>query len=119
MILFLIDDERDMQALFQQRYRKEIKAGEIKLVFSDEGKKALAKLDQIEKDQIVIIADLQLPDISGISLMKQIREKYQLEKIYIVSGSADSETKEECIRQGASGFIMKPIDFDLIDRLLK
>lgn len=118
MILFVVDDEQDMQALFQQRYRKQIRSGNISLIFKESGHEALQALPNIENGRVIMFIDLQLNDMSGIKLMNQIQEKYNIDEFYVVSGMADEETKKQCVNKGADGFIVKPIDFKLVDEIL-
>lgn len=115
MKILIVDDEPDMKPLFEQRLRKEIKAGEYELLFAENGKTALEKFRCCNKGSgdcsPLVLLDMQLPDMSGICLLHEMKNNCPDLKVVVISGMADEETKRKCLEAGASAFVTKPIDF--------
>jgi DNA-binding NtrC family response regulator len=123
MKILIIDDEPDMKPLFEQRLRKEIKAGEIDLIFAENGKTALEKFRCCNRGagdcSPLVLLDMQLPDISGLCLLQKMIEACPGLKVFIISGMADDETKKKCLDAGAAAFVTKPIDFVKMKELIQ
>ena len=78
MKILVVDDEKDMQILFQQQFRKEIKGGEIEFIFASSGEEALQYLNSGSNPQtVLILSDINMPGMSGFELLKRIKAKYK------------------------------------------
>lgn len=75
MKILVVDDERDMQTLFEQRFRKEIKNKEVELVFAFSGEEALSLLNKMAQ-AMLILSDINMPGMSGLQLLEKVKEKY-------------------------------------------
>ncbi len=115
MIVLVVDDEPDMKPLFEQRLRRELKSGEMRLVFAGDGESALKNVGCCPGvkpgERLVAFLDMQLPDLSGVELMKKLKAVYPQAAVFVISGMADDGTRRKCLEAGAEGFITKPIDF--------
>ena len=71
MKILVVDDEKDVKDLFLQRFRKEIKKGEVVFMFAFSGEEALRTLDKMEHEAILILSDINMPGMSGLELLKK------------------------------------------------
>lgn len=110
--ILVVDDEKDVEMLFRQKFRKEIKRKEIEMQFAFSAKEALGILEEANPpDVIYVFSDINMPGMSGLDLLDTIREKYPEIKVCMISAYGDSENVERAINSGARGFFTKPIDF--------
>jgi CheY-like chemotaxis protein len=113
MKLLVVDDERDVEMLFMQKFRKEIRNGLIELVFAFSGQEALNVLNSKNPPDVVyVFSDINMPGMSGLELLSKIKENYPLIKVSMISAYGDKENYQKAIESGAKEFFTKPIDFD-------
>lgn len=112
MNILVVDDEDDMQLLFKQKFRKEIKTGQVNFQFSCSGEAALEYL-QKEKDFVVLIlSDINMPGMNGLELLKKIKENYADLKVFMITAYGDEQNYQTAIAYGADDYINKPVNFD-------
>jgi CheY-like chemotaxis protein len=75
MKILVVDDEKDVQFLFEQRFRKEIKTGEMNFAFAYSGEEALSYLAQHDHEAVLILSDINMPGMTGLELLRHIKEK--------------------------------------------
>src|SRR6056297_162052 len=120
MKFLVVDDEKDVEMLFRQKFRKEIKRKEIEMQFAFSGKEALHILEAANPpDVIYVFSDINMPGMSGLDLLDTISEKYPKIKVCMISAYGDSENVERAINSGAKGFFAKPIDFNSLKKEIK
>lgn len=121
MKILVVDDEPDMQTLFQQRFRKEIKAVLVTFAFASSGEEALHYLEQHHHEAVLILSDINMPGMSGLELLQHIKEKYETPPpvVMMITAYGDSENYNNAMRLGADDFLTKPIDFHLLKEKLK
>ncbi|MBA3675123.1 MAG: response regulator, partial [Chitinophagaceae bacterium] len=78
MKILVVDDEKDMQTLFEQRFRKEIREQAIVFVFAYSGEQALSYLNQHVHEAVLILSDINMPGMSGLDLLDHIKHKYAI-----------------------------------------
>lgn len=108
--IMVVDDEPDLELLITQKYRKQIRNDEMAFVFAGDGMDALEKLDQ-DDDVDMILTDINMPRMDGLTLLANINEKYPLLRSVIVSAYGDMANIRTALNRGAFDFITKPIDF--------
>lgn len=120
MKILVVDDEKDMQMLFEQRFRKEIKSGEVQFVFAFSGEEALRYLNQHEHEAVLILSDINMPGMSGLELLQHIKEKYSKPPpvVMMITAYGDVDNYETAMRLGADDFLTKPVDFNLLKEKL-
>jgi CheY-like chemotaxis protein len=121
MKILVVDDERDVQLLFQQRFRKEIKSGALHFVFAFSGEEAMTTLNSMEQKAVLILSDINMPGMSGLDLLEQIRTNYEKPPpvVMMITAYGDEENRNSAKRLGADDFLTKPLDFKLLkDKLL-
>ena len=121
MKILVVDDEKDVQLLFQQRFRKEIKKKEIVFAFAFSGEEALEYLDQHEHEAVLILSDINMPGMTGLELLERIKNNY-LEPppvVMMITAYGDEENYATAQRLGADDFLTKPVDFRALKEKLK
>jgi len=113
MKILIVDDEKDVEMLFRQKFRKEIKAGKIELVFAFSGQEALETLRHTKPpDVMYIFSDINMPGMSGLELLDCVKNEFPDIKVSMISAYGDQENYDRAITSGAKGFFTKPIDFN-------
>lgn len=113
MKFLVVDDERDVEMLFRQKFRKEIRSGLVELEFAFSGKDALDRLHSTQPpDVLYIFSDINMPGMSGLELLEIVKSKFPHIKVSMISAYGDNENYERAIQNGAKEFFTKPIDFD-------
>ena len=108
--ILVVDDEPDLQSLIMQKFRKEIKENQYDFTFAGNGIQALKRIDE-EKDIELILADINMPEMDGLTLLAKINEmNNKLIKSVIVSAYGDMDNIRTAMNMGAYDFITKPID---------
>jgi diguanylate cyclase (GGDEF)-like protein len=116
--ILVVDDEVDLQQLIQRRFRKKIQAEEFQFVFASNGESALEVLrNECEVD--VVLTDLNMPEMDGLTLLKKINEIDQHIKTIVLSAHDDLTQIRKAMNYGAFDFIPKPIDFKDLESTLK
>jgi two-component system, chemotaxis family, chemotaxis protein CheY len=121
MKILVVDDEKDMQMLFEQRFRKEIRSGEAQFVFAFSGEEALSYLNLHEHEVVLILSDINMPGMSGLELLKHIKEKHSQPPpvVMMITAYGDEENFSRAMQLGADDFLTKPVDFVLLKEKLK
>lgn len=113
MKIMVVDDEKDIQSLFTQRFRREIKQGSVNFSFAFSAQEALQILqDKTSEYLFLILADVNMPGMSGLELLKIIKENYPQFKVFMITAYGDEKTYQTAMQYGADDYINKPIEFD-------
>ena len=108
----VVDDESDVQFLFTQKFRREVRKGLLEFVFAESGEEALEKLRSGEAaDVVVLLSDINMPGMSGLELLAVVRDEFPNLEVYMVTAYDDGELKTTALAGGARGYLTKPIDF--------
>ncbi|MBL0356552.1 MAG: response regulator [Chitinophagaceae bacterium] len=121
MKILVVDDERDVQVLFEQRFRKEIKNNEMEFVFAFSGEEAITYLNGHEHEAVLILSDINMPGMSGLELLKHIKQKYMKPPpiVMMITAYGDAENFNTAKELGADDFLTKPVDFTALKEKLK
>ncbi|MBE9583858.1 response regulator [Mucilaginibacter sp. JRF] len=123
MKILVVDDEADVQPLFLQRFRKEIRNQEVEFDFALSGEDALKYLEDKHSEVVLILSDINMPGMSGIELLGHIREDFgdppPPPVVMMVTAYGDEENYKQAMEKGANDFLTKPLDFDLLKQKLK
>lgn len=121
MKILVVDDEQDMQTLFQQRFRKEIREGLVDFVFAISGEQALEYLKQNHHEAVLILSDINMPGMSGLELLDRIKQKYHTPPpvVMMITAYGDADNYNQAMKLGADDFLSKPVDFILLKEKLK
>jgi len=121
MKILVVDDERDVQILFEQRFRKEIKNHEMQFEFAFSGEEALRYLNAHEQEAVLILSDINMPGMSGLELLKHIKQQYLKPPpiVMMITAYGDAENYNAAKQLGADDFLTKPVDFTVLKEKLK
>ena len=110
MKILVVDDEHDVQLLFEQRFRKEIRNHEMNFVFAFSGEEALTYLNSHEHEVVLILSDINMPGMSGLELLDHIKQKYHRPPpvVMMITAYGDAENYEIARKLGADEFLTKP-----------
>jgi two-component system, chemotaxis family, chemotaxis protein CheY len=121
MKILVVDDEKDIQTLFEQRFRKEIREKTVEFVFAFSGEDAITYLNQHEHEAVLILSDINMPGMSGLELLGHIKQKYVKPPpvVMMITAYGDAENYNTAKELGADDFLTKPVDFTLLKEKLK
>ena len=121
MKILVVDDEKDVQVLFEQRFRKEIRNNEMEFVFAFSGESALTYLNDHEHEAVSVLSDINMPGMSGLELLGRIKQKFIKPPpvVMMITAYGDSENYNKAMTLGADDFLTKPLDFNLLKEKLK
>lgn len=112
LLILVVDDEPDIEMLFRQHFRKELRSGSFAMEFVRDGDAALRRIgDAADVALILILSDINMPGMSGLELLPMARSLRPDVPVIMISAYGDAETQTRAIAGGAEGFLTKPIDF--------
>jgi CheY-like chemotaxis protein len=120
MKILVVDDEKDMETLFTQRFRKEIRSHEVDFAFATSGEEALQYLSSCIHETVLILSDINMPGMSGLQLLEKIKHKFNHPPpvVMMITAYGDTENYEQAMKLGADDFLTKPLDFNLLKEKL-
>jgi CheY-like chemotaxis protein len=118
--ILVVDDEPDVAELFRQRFRRETRQGMYVLHYAASGAEALGRLaGEIQPTLIVVLSDINMPGMDGLSLLREIKQRWAELPVMMVTAYGDDERRRRAGEYGAAEFITKPVDFDLLKERLR
>lgn len=109
--ILVVDDEADLEVLIRQKFRQKIREHQYEFVFAQNGLKALEQLE-IHRDVDVVLSDINMPEMDGLTLLSKLNEQNALLKSVIVSAYGDMDNIRTAMNRGAFDFITKPVNFE-------
>lgn len=117
MKILIVDDEQDVETLFLQKFRKEIKSKELEVMFAFSGDEALRLLEEEDSPEVVyVFSDINMPGMTGLELLEKIKSRFSTTHVSMISAYRDTDNYEKAIRSGAKEFFSKPVDFESLKR---
>jgi CheY-like chemotaxis protein len=117
--ILVVDDEPDVAEMFRQRFRREARNGTYVMHFANSGEEALDKLATGIEPQLIVILDINMPQMDGLELLRQIKTRRPALPVMMVTAYGDEERRRLAGEYGAAEFITKPVDFDLLKTQLR
>jgi CheY-like chemotaxis protein len=115
ILVLVVDDEPDVEALFRQQFRKDLRAQRFAMDFANSGADALARIaGTIEQSLILVLSDINMPGMTGLEMLPRVREMRPDVPVIMITAYGDAETRRKAIAGGATGLLTKPIDFALL-----
>ncbi|PSO17899.1 response regulator [Bradyrhizobium sp. MOS003] len=113
--ILVVDDEPDVEALFRQQFRRELRAGRFQMEFASSATDALKRAAEVrDPSLILILSDINMPGISGLDMLPKVRAAHPDVPVIMITAYGDAETRRKAIERGAVGLLTKPIDFALL-----
>jgi CheY-like chemotaxis protein len=115
VLVLVVDDEPDVEALFRQQFRRDLRAQRFVMDFANSATEALARIGStIEQSLILILSDINMPGMSGLEMLPKVKELRPEVPVIMITAYGDPATKRKAIESGATGLLTKPIDFALL-----
>ena len=115
VLVLVVDDEPDVEALFRQQFRRDLRAQRFIMDFANSAADALARIaGTIEQSLILILSDINMPGMTGLEMLPKVKEMRPEVPVIMITAYGDADTKRKALEGGASGLLTKPIDFTLL-----
>ena len=112
LLILVVDDEPDVEVLFRQRFRRDLRAGRFTMEFALSGPAALQRIrDAVGVSLILILSDINMPGMSGLELLPKAKALRPDVPVIMITAYGDAETKRRALENGAEALLTKPIDF--------
>ncbi len=113
--ILVVDDEPDVESMFRQHFRRDLRSGRFNMEFALSAPAALERVKVIaDASLILILSDVNMPGMSGLEMLPKMRAERPNVPVIMITAYGDEDTKRHAIAQGAVGLLTKPIDFTLL-----
>jgi CheY-like chemotaxis protein len=115
LLILVVDDEPDVEALFRQQFRRDLRAGRFTMEFAQSGVIALQRIaDAVGVSLILILSDINMPGMTGLELLPRAKAVRPDVPIIMITAYGDAETRRQALENGAETLLTKPIDFGML-----
>ncbi|MGA7790653.1 MAG: response regulator [Xanthobacteraceae bacterium] len=112
LLILVVDDEPDVEVLFRQQFRRELRAGRFTMEFAQSAVAALQSISEAgSASLILILSDINMPGMSGLELLPKAKAARPDVPVIMITAYGDAETKRKALERGADSLLTKPIDF--------
>ena len=112
LLILVVDDEPDVEVLFRQQFRRELRAGRFAMEFAQSAPMALQRITNAgDESLILILSDINMPGMSGLELLPKVKAIRPDVPIIVITAYGDPDTKRRALENGAEALLTKPIDF--------
>ncbi len=110
--ILVVDDEPDVETLFRQQFRRDLRAGRFNMEFAASAPEAMEKAATIaDPSLILILSDINMPGMSGLEMLPKVRAARPSVPVIMITAYGDADTKRTALERGAEALLTKPIDF--------
>ena len=111
-LILVVDDEPDVEMLFRQQFRRDLRAGRFKMEFAQSGDMALQRItDAADVSLILILSDINMPGMTGLELLPKAKVARPDVPVIMITAYGDDSTRRKALEGGAEALLTKPIDF--------
>ena len=115
VLVLVVDDEPDVEALFRQQFRRDLRAQRFMMDFAGSAADALTRItSSIGQSLILILSDINMPGMTGLEMLPRVKEIRPEVPVIMITAYGDADTKRKALASGATGLLTKPIDFSLL-----
>jgi CheY-like chemotaxis protein len=113
--ILIVDDEPDVETLFRQQFRRELRAGRFLMEFAASAPAALRRAADVrDPSLILILSDVNMPGMSGLEMLSEVRARRPDVPVIMITAYGDADTRRKALERGAEALLTKPIDFALL-----
>jgi CheY-like chemotaxis protein len=118
--VLVVDDEPDLEVLFRQQFRRELRARRFVMDFAGSAAQALNRIsDTGEQTLILILSDINMPGMSGLEMLPELRARRPDVPVIMITAYGDAETRKTALERGAQALLTKPIDFGQVRQAIE
>jgi CheY-like chemotaxis protein len=114
ILVLVVDDEPDVEALFRQQFRRDLRAQRFVMDFANSAADALTRVDATDNSLILILSDINMPGMTGLEMLPKVKEMRPDVPVIMITAYGDADTQRKALENGASGLLTKPIDFAVL-----
>jgi CheY-like chemotaxis protein len=115
VLVLVVDDEPDVEALFRQQFRRDLRAQRFMMDFAGSAADALTRItSSIGQSLILILSDINMPGMTGLEMLPRVKEIRPEVPVIMITAYGDAATRRKALESGATGLLTKPIDFSLL-----
>ena len=115
LLILVVDDEPDIEHLFRQQFRRDLRSGRFTMEFAESAQEALDRIAVVtDQTLILILSDINMPGMSGLELLPKAKAARPDVPIIMITAYGDAETKRKALERGAESLLTKPIDFVML-----
>lgn len=115
VLILVVDDEPDVEALFRQQFRRDLRAERFEMEFANSAPSALDVVQRtVGRSLILILSDINMPGMTGLEMLPKVKALRPEVPVIMITAYGDADTRRKAIEQGALGLVTKPIDFALL-----
>ncbi len=112
LLILVVDDEPDVEVLFRQHFRRDLRSARFTMDFAQSASAALQRIAATEEESLILIlSDINMPGMSGLELLPKAKAMRPDVPIIMITAYGDAETKRTALENGAEALLTKPIDF--------
>ena len=113
--ILVVDDEPDVEALFRQQFRRDLRSGRFTMEFAPSAPAALERAKNVaDPSLILILSDINMPGMTGLEMLPKVKEMRPDVPVIMITAYGDPDTRRKAIESGATDLLTKPIDFDVL-----
>jgi CheY-like chemotaxis protein len=114
-LILVVDDEPDVELLFRQQFRRDLRAGRFAMEFAQSAQGALQRITDVTNTSLILIlSDINMPGMSGLELLPQAKAARPDVPVIMITAYGDADTRRKALADGAAAFLTKPIDFAVV-----
>ena len=115
VLVLVVDDEPDVEALFRQQFRRDLRSQRFIMDFANSASDALKRITAtIEQSLILILSDINMPGMTGLEMLPKVKEIRPEVPVIMITAYGDADTRRKALESGATGLLTKPIDFTVL-----
>jgi len=112
LLILVVDDEPDVEMLFRQHFRRDLRERRFTMEFAQSGDMALQRItDPTGVSLILVLSDINMPGMTGLELLPKAKAARPDVPVIMITAYGDAETKRKALENGAEALLTKPIDF--------